>query len=33
VVTRTELGGEPTYRLAGSQRRRRGGLVSLLDTL
>ena len=33
VVARTELGGELTYRLAGSQRRRRGGLVSLLDTL
>jgi ABC-type multidrug transport system ATPase subunit len=33
MVARTELGGEPTYRLAGSQRRRRGGLVSLLDTL
>jgi len=33
VVVRTELDGELTYRLAGSQRRRRGGLVSLLDTL
>ncbi|CAB4882403.1 unannotated protein [freshwater metagenome] len=33
VVVQSELGGEVTYRLAGSQRRRRGGAVSLLDTL
>ncbi len=33
VVVGVELDGEVSYRLAGSQRRRRGGAVSLLDTL